>query len=68
MALGGWMSGAIYDLTLSYEAAFLNGFAWNLINLAIVLVLLWRSSETARVVRRPVLASAPLVGRWPGPL
>lgn len=35
MALGGWMSGAIYDLTLSYQAAFLNGFAWNLLNLAI---------------------------------
>ena len=68
MALGGWMSGAIYDLTLSYEAAFLNGFAWNLINLAIVLLLLWRSSEPSRVARRPVLASAPLVGRWPGPL
>ena len=68
MALGGWMSGAIFDLTLSYEAAFLNGFAWNLVNLAIVLVLLWRGSEPARVARRPVLASAPLVGRWPGPL
>ena len=68
MALGGWMSGEIYDLTLSYEAAFLNGFAWNLVNLAIVLVLLWRSSEIARMARRPVLASAPLVGRWPGPL
>ncbi len=35
MALGGWISGAIYDLTLSYQAAFLNGFAWNLLNLAI---------------------------------
>ena len=35
MALGGWISGALYDLTLSYQAAFLNGFAWNLLNLAI---------------------------------
>ncbi|MGE4219426.1 MAG: MFS transporter [Alphaproteobacteria bacterium] len=40
MALGGWLSGAIFDLTLSYEAAFLNGFLWNLANLAIVAVLL----------------------------
>ena len=29
MALGGWMSGAIFDLTGSYRAAFLNGIAWN---------------------------------------
>ncbi|MGQ0677190.1 MAG: MFS transporter [Rhodospirillales bacterium] len=42
MALGGWMSGAIYDLTLSYQAAFINGFAWNLLNLAIAGWLLMR--------------------------
>lgn len=42
MALGGWMSGALYDLTLSYQAAFLNGLAWNLLNLAIALFLLLR--------------------------
>lgn len=42
MAVGGWMSGAIYDLTLSYEAAFLNGFAWNLANIAIALFFLFR--------------------------
>ena len=35
MAVGGWMSGAIFDLTLSYDLAFLNGFFWNLVNLAI---------------------------------
>ena len=27
MALGGWMSGAIFDLTGSYKAAFVNGIA-----------------------------------------
>ena len=27
MALGGWVSGAISDLTGSYQAAFLNGIA-----------------------------------------
>jgi MFS family permease len=40
MALGGWMSGAIFDLTGSYRAAFLNGIAFNLLNLTIVLWLL----------------------------
>jgi len=43
MALGGWMSGAIFDLTGSYRAAFANGFIWNLLNLAIVGWLLIRS-------------------------
>jgi MFS family permease len=42
MALGGWMSGRIFDLTGSYRAAFNNGIAWNLLNLAIALVLLHR--------------------------
>jgi len=40
MAAGGWMSGAIFDLTGSYQAAFLNGIAWNVLNLAIALWLL----------------------------
>jgi predicted MFS family arabinose efflux permease len=40
MALGGWMSGAIYDLTGSYRAAFVNGIAWNLLNMAIAFWLL----------------------------
>ena len=40
MALGGWLSGEIYDLTGSYQAAFLNGIAWNLVNLAIAMWLL----------------------------
>jgi MFS family permease len=42
MALGGWMSGKVFDLTGSYQAAFVNGIGWNLLNLAIVLLLLWR--------------------------
>ena len=32
MALGGWMSGVIFDLTGSYRAAFFNGVVWNLLN------------------------------------
>ena len=43
MALGGWMSGAIFDLTGSYRAAFTNGFLWNLLNIAIIGWLLIRS-------------------------
>ena len=43
MALGGWMSGAIFDLTGSYRSAFVNGIAWNLVNIAIVAALLYRS-------------------------
>jgi MFS family permease len=43
MALGGWMSGAVFDLTGSYRAAFLNGIGWNLLNISIVLFLLWRA-------------------------
>lgn len=40
MALGGWMSGEIYDLTGSYQAAFLNGIAWNLLNMGVAVWLL----------------------------
>ncbi|TIS61786.1 MAG: MFS transporter, partial [Mesorhizobium sp.] len=43
MAVGGWMSGWIYDLTGSYAAAFLNGIAWNLVNLSAVLLLMWKA-------------------------
>ena len=46
MALGGWMSGAIFDLTGSYQAAFLNGIAFNLLNIGIVLFLLKRARGT----------------------
>ena len=42
MALGGWMSGAIFDWLGSYRAAFINGVAWNLLNVAIALWLLRR--------------------------
>ncbi len=52
MALGGWMSGWIFDLTGSYKAAFLNGLAWNLLNLSIAGWLFWR-------VRQAGLSPAP---------
>jgi MFS family permease len=54
MALGGWMSGAVFDLTGSYRAAFLNGIAWNLLNVAIVASLLYRVRAMAR--RAPAMA------------
>jgi MFS family permease len=40
MAIGGWVSGEIFDLTGSYRAAFLNGIAFNLFNIAIAFWLL----------------------------
>jgi len=55
MALGGWMSGKVFDLTGSYDAAFLNGVAWNALNLGVALFL-WRRS------RRP-----PTTGPSPAP-
>jgi MFS family permease len=45
MALGGWMSGAVFDATGSYRAAFVNGIGWNLLNLAIVVFLLMRAKR-----------------------
>jgi MFS family permease len=48
MALGGWMSGAVFDLTGSYHAAFLNGIGWNLLNVSIVLFLLYRVRSMGR--------------------
>ena len=41
MALGGWLSGWIYDLTGSYRLAFLNGIAWNALNLGLAALVLW---------------------------
>ncbi|WP_415404988.1 MFS transporter [Tateyamaria sp. SN3-11] len=43
MALGGWLSGWIYDVTGSYQMAFWNGIAWNGLNIAIMVWLLMRS-------------------------
>ncbi|MCB1388636.1 MAG: MFS transporter [Rhodobacteraceae bacterium] len=43
MALGGWMSGWIYDVSGSYQLAFVNGIAWNVLNIGVMLAILLRS-------------------------
>jgi len=48
MALGGWMTGVIFDMTGSYRAAFLNGIAWNLLNFTIAASLLYRATRLRR--------------------
>jgi MFS family permease len=50
MALGGWMGGVLFDATGSYRAAFLNGFAWNVLNGVVIWWLLIRQG------RRPAYA------------
>jgi len=52
MALGGWMSGAMFDLTGSYQAAFLNGILWNLLNLGIAIALLRRRGHPSEASLR----------------
>ena len=56
MSFGGWVSGVIFDATGSYAAAFANGFAWNMVNLAIVTGLLIRA-RTSSVAMESGLAS-----------
>jgi len=49
MALGGWLSGLVFDLTGSYGAAFVNGIAWNAMNILILVPLLLRSRRLLTV-------------------
>jgi MFS family permease len=50
MSFGGWISGVIFDVTGSYQTAFLHGIAWNALNIGIALMLLLRAR------RRPAFA------------
>ena len=45
MSFGGWASGVIFDATGSYAAAFANGLAWNVLNIAIIVGLLMRARQ-----------------------
>ena len=45
MALGGWVSGWIYDLTGSYQWAFVNGIVWNGMNIGIMILILMRGQK-----------------------
>jgi len=47
MSFGGWISGVIFDMTGSYKVAFLNGLAWNALNVGIALLLLLHSRRRA---------------------
>ncbi|MBT3702531.1 MAG: MFS transporter [Alphaproteobacteria bacterium] len=49
MSFGGWISGEIYDMTQSYQAAFLNGIAFNLVNMSIAFWLLMGRRRNRRV-------------------
>jgi MFS family permease len=51
MSAGGWLSGAIYDWTRSYTVAFVNGIAWNFVNIGIVVFLLWRRDLVVKLQR-----------------
>lgn len=56
MALGGWLSGAIYDWSGSYHAAFVNGIGWNMLNLGIIGFLLYRARHGGGMSRVPARA------------
>ncbi|MBS4084291.1 MAG: MFS transporter [Rhizobiales bacterium] len=58
MAFGGWISGAIFDYTGSYHAAFANGLAWNLLNVAIAAWLLLASRPKKQHASSGAVAAA----------
>ena len=45
MAFGGWVSGYIFDLTGSYDIAFINGIIWNIINILLIVYLMFKGSN-----------------------
>ena len=59
MSFGGWASGVIFDATGSYAAAFANGLAWNVLNIAIIVALLMRARQR--------LVPASSISRGPSP-
>jgi len=51
MSFGGWVSGVIFDATGSYAAAFLNGLAWNALNITITVGLLLRARQRLAIAK-----------------
>ncbi len=51
MALGGWLSGVVFDWTGSYKMAFINGIAWNFFNIGVAIFLLHRATRMVAPVR-----------------
>jgi MFS family permease len=49
MALGGWMTGKIFDMTGSYQAAIVNGIGWNILNISIAFWMFWRIRQPSRM-------------------
>jgi MFS family permease len=56
MALGGWLTGAIFDWTGSYQAAFIHGIGWNVLNIGIAVFFLYRARGLS-AGRRPHVES-----------
>ena len=51
MAIGGWMSGFIFDFTGSYKMAFINGILWNVFNLSILAWLFFNFRKTSSAAK-----------------
>jgi MFS family permease len=50
MAVGGWLSGLMFDVTASYRSAFASTLFWSVMNLSIVLFLVYRGRSAGRIV------------------
>ena len=58
MALGGWLAGALHDLTGSYTAAILAAVGFNVLNLAIAALLIARDRPRPGPAGAPILRPA----------
>jgi cyanate permease len=56
MAVGSYMAGALYDLTGSYTASYINAIGFNLLNMAIAAGLL---RQALRLMTPPPVMSVP---------